>query len=174
MRKISNLNVFNYCFKNLESVQTSNCLPISSDTSAVLASNLKFNNELEIINFISNCPCTHLFPCMEMFSVIQFLANSAIKKNLAYQFIKLITHKLYTRIDNNLIQQFLYACLDIFNYKFNNYNKNSKIIKFAPKLVLRIKFSHKIIELINLNKLIHSKPFIDLFPFPITLKIHLP
>ena len=174
MNNISNLNVFNYCFKNLESIQTSNGSPISNNTSAILASNLKFNNELEFINFISNCPCPHLFPCMEMFSVIQFLANSSIKKNLAYKFIKLITHKLFTRIDNNLNQQFLYACLDIFNYKFNNYNQISKIKKFAPKLVLKIKFSHKIIELINLSKLIHSKPFIDLFPFPQKLIIHLP
>ena len=154
------------------SISSNNLLSSSSTFSRLSLFFLKIGSGsitiflLEIINYISNCPCTHLFPCMEMFSVIQFIANSAIKKSLAYQFIKLITHKLYTRIDNNLNQQFLYACLDIFNYKFNNYNKNSKIIKFAPKLVLKIKFSHKIIELINLNKCIHSKPFIDLLPFP--------
>ena len=99
-----------------------------------------------------------------MTSVIQYIADH-IEKSKALDFIKLLVHKVHTTLDVTLNQQFLYMCLDMFNYKFNPQTQiTNPVIKTAPEFLLKLNFTHKIIEDINIESFIHSNSFTSLYP----------
>ena len=162
MSNIDRLNVHDLCFYNLDKI---NVLLTDHSDWLVDKNSFNFQNGYDVLHLITTrCTCTNQSPCMEMLTFVNWLANNVVLKSIAFEFIKLITHKLFSQIDLNYNQQFLYACLDLFNFKFNNFKTNSLVDKCPPELILKIQFSHKIIEFLDFNKFLTSSRFKELCP----------
>ena len=172
---ISNINVFSLCFKPLENLNSSqyNTISINTPNSTDTHDNImsQVDSPNNIIQYITNhCSCDKK-PCMEMTSIIRYISYHT-QKSKALDFIKLLIHKIHTTLDVTLNQQFLYMCLDMFNYKFNPHTHvTNPVIKTGPEFLLKLNFTHKIIEDINIESFIHSNSFTSLYPLQ---KTHTP
>ena len=165
---IKTLNVFDLCFNSLETVTTSQFTAIHNSPPQPTPSPPSFSTPQEF--FVSSvydyCKCPGLTPCMELLSFIIRVSNSS-KKPFAHRFCNIVVHSLHSAINTGVNQQFLYACLDIFNHKL----MLSSLIppkKLSPKFILKLKFRHKIIEDLRLEQFIKSSQFMALFPISIS------
>ena len=132
---VSNINVFKFCFKPLQKVDSSTYNSITLTPSSSQIQNLSFNSEYELLNHcIKSCKCHSISPCMEMFTLIAYICERA-NKLLTSNFIKLIAYKLHTTLDYTINQQFLYACVDYFNARLSN-TIETPISKTPPKIIL--------------------------------------
>ena len=100
---------------------------------------------------------------MESFGLITYICSS-IKRPVGLDFAKHVSHKLHTIVDINLNQQILYICLDKLNFHFNRTLTVNNNIKCKPNLILKLRFSHKIIEYLDIEHFINSKKFLNLYP----------
>lgn len=159
------INTTNLCFRPLKKLP----LFAHSDTyhrpTASISTN-KFITEYDIFNFIYNaCKCNNKYPCVEVLNYMRTTIEQ-LNKKIANKFARLITHKLHSVLDDRIPQYFLYACLDTLNNKFTNYNLTYNEPTIHP-YYLRIQFTHKIIEDLNLERIINSKSFKILYPVDI-------
>ena len=97
-----------------------------------------------------------------MVSLVNSICHTT-EKAFAQEFCKLVAHALHSVIDMTTNQQFLYACLDIFNNRFNC-SMNPPIKKTAPKFLLKLMFQHKIMEDLRIEQFVKSPTFKNLFP----------
>ena len=163
------LNVFELCFTSLEEIKPSNFNAIKNDPSLFSTTPPSFSTPQEFFVFCMYkfCKCHDINPCMELIPFVIRTCNSSTK-SFARQFAKYVAHTLHSTIDTKVNQQFLYACLDIFNHKLLISTPSLHNVKFPPKFLLKLTFVHKIIEDLRIERFIRSSQFSKLFPVTLT------
>ena len=163
---IKTVNVFDLCFNSLETVTPSHFMAIHNSPPQPTHSPPSFSTPQEffVCSVYDFCKCPGLTPCMELLSLV-FRTCDTSKIPFAHDFCKIVVHTLHSTLNTGVNQQFLYACLDIFNHKLM-ISTITPPRKLSPQFILKLKFRHKIIEDLRLEKFLKSSKFMSLFPIP--------